>query len=298
MIDLRYHVASLIGIFLALGLGMLIGSTIVGDDLLVEQQKKMIDRLEEQYVTQRETERELISENQYLQQINNHYENYSQTLLPAIVDELLAGSRVAVVVTGGKDIPAGMVNTLTRSGAEVICKTVLLSGLDLSQEGLKDEITAYYGLPQASETETVQRMIASSVATILSREPDVNAMAFLNEKNLVKFNGNYNTNLDAVIVVGGADDLAYYYPEKVDVPLIEFLLAEGQMVIGVESTQVEMSYMNFYQGFNISTIDNIDLSPGQIALVLALEGESGNYGIKPTANKFMPTIPVEYLRRQ
>ena len=45
MIDIRYHIASIVAVFLALGLGVLIGSTIVGDDLLVDQQKKLLDRL-------------------------------------------------------------------------------------------------------------------------------------------------------------------------------------------------------------------------------------------------------------
>ena len=64
MIDLRYHIATIVALFLALAAGILIGSTIVGDDLLVEQQKKSIDRLEEQFLSLREQEnycRKLIS---------------------------------------------------------------------------------------------------------------------------------------------------------------------------------------------------------------------------------------------
>ena len=51
MIDLKYHIASIVAVFLALGLGVIIGSTIVGDDLLVDQQQKLIERLEEQFYT-------------------------------------------------------------------------------------------------------------------------------------------------------------------------------------------------------------------------------------------------------
>ena len=39
MIDLKYHIASIVAVFLALGLGVIIGSTIVGDDLLVDHNK-------------------------------------------------------------------------------------------------------------------------------------------------------------------------------------------------------------------------------------------------------------------
>lgn len=69
-------------------------------------------------------------------------------------------------------------------------------------------------------------------------------------------------------------------------------------VYGVESSQTSFSYMEEYQKNNISTVDNIDLSLGQIALIYAMEGEPGNYGIKPTAKRFMPSVPVEAIGGQ
>ncbi|HZJ84339.1 MAG TPA: copper transporter, partial [Syntrophomonadaceae bacterium] len=55
------------------------------------------------------------------------------------------------------------------------------------------------------------------------------------------------------------------------------------------------SYIGHYQNYNITTIDNVDLSPGQISLILAMEGEPGHYGIKDTAQKFMPSLPVQSI---
>lgn len=40
MMDIRYHIATLIAIFLALGVGILVGSTVVGSDVLNDQQKR------------------------------------------------------------------------------------------------------------------------------------------------------------------------------------------------------------------------------------------------------------------
>ncbi|NLB18723.1 MAG: copper transporter, partial [Syntrophomonadaceae bacterium] len=56
MIDIRYHIATLIAVFVALGVGILIGSTLVSGDVLVEQQKKMITQLETQFNVLRERE--------------------------------------------------------------------------------------------------------------------------------------------------------------------------------------------------------------------------------------------------
>jgi hypothetical protein len=95
MIDLKYHIASIVAVFLALGLGVIIGSTIVGDDLLVDQQQKLIERLEEQFYTLKDRENELLEDNNYKEQLLYNYENYSQALLPAVVNGRLKDYKVA-----------------------------------------------------------------------------------------------------------------------------------------------------------------------------------------------------------
>jgi len=47
IIDLRYHIVSLVAVFLALGIGILVGSTVLGGDTLVKQQEELAGRLEQ-----------------------------------------------------------------------------------------------------------------------------------------------------------------------------------------------------------------------------------------------------------
>ena len=126
MIDLRYHIASIVAVFLALALGILIGSTIVSDNLIVEQQKKMIDRLEEQFYALRDSEAVLTAENQRQSKIISNYENYSQTLLTSLVNGKLGGLQIGVIITGDSDLPAGMINALASADADILSKTVVL----------------------------------------------------------------------------------------------------------------------------------------------------------------------------
>ncbi|MGE5398103.1 MAG: copper transporter, partial [Chitinophagales bacterium] len=98
MVDIRYHIATLVGLFLALAVGILIGSTLVGSDVLVQQQKKMIARLEEQFSGLREQQEVIQNENQFLKSMNQHYEEYSQTVSPSIIKNRLVGWQGALVV--------------------------------------------------------------------------------------------------------------------------------------------------------------------------------------------------------
>lgn len=298
MVELRYHVVSLIAVFLALGLGILIGSTIVRDNLIAEQQIKMIDRLEDQFYILRERESQLISENEYFKQVINNYENYSQVLLPAIVHEKLRGQKVGIVVTGGKEMPAGLLNALSISGAEVISQTVILANIGLQEDNIKEKVSSYYGVEDDNDTDLLRRHIARSVAYIVSAEAESGNALFLQENNLVKMNGSYDQVPDGIVIIGGADNISTYFPEDFDMPFIEQLINLDKRVFAVENADITLPYMEFYQGFNITTVDNIDYSPGQISLILAMEGEPGDYGVKATAKRFMPSIPLDYLRGQ
>ncbi|MGE5390603.1 MAG: copper transporter, partial [Deltaproteobacteria bacterium] len=83
-----------------------------------------------------------------------------------------------------------------------------------------------------------------------------------------------------------------YYADSFDRGLISYLSSQGIKSFGVETSRVTYSSMENYQKEKISTVDDVDLSPGQVSLVLAMEGEVGNYGMKPTAQKFMPSLTL------
>lgn len=47
MIDFRCHLAGIVGVFLALGVGMLIGTQLSQDGMLLEEQMRLVERIED-----------------------------------------------------------------------------------------------------------------------------------------------------------------------------------------------------------------------------------------------------------
>ncbi len=297
MIDLRYHIVSIVGIFLALGLGILIGSSIVSDDLMVAQQQKIIDRLEEQFSTLREQESKLVAESAAKTRTINNYENFSQGMLTPIVKDHLQGVNLAVIISGDQEIPAGLLNSLAIAGANVNAQTVVLSNINMKDAALRKQLIKFYGAEAGVTSDVLRQKVAASIGLLLNNKLDGEGKKMLETNNLIKSSGTYSNPIDTVILIGGTDKLGSSFPESFDTSLINILQASGKQVIGVESSKVKFSYMETYQKYNMTTIDNIDLSLGQISLVLAMTGEPGDYGTKSTATKFMPSVPVEYLRR-
>lgn len=293
MIDLRYHIASIVAVFLALALGILIGSTIVSDNLIVEQQKKMIDRLEEQFYALRDSEAVLTAENQRQSKIISNYENYSQTLSTSLINGKLEGLQIGVIITGDSDLPAGMINALASADADILSKTVVLSGLGLHDQGVCDRVREFYGLEASATKDIMRQQIAYSVAEVIQNRGEPAVIEFLQNNNLIKFSGDNQTPLAGVIILGGANDSSFYFLDSFDTALIDKLNNDSMKIYGVEQYSAVYSYMEQYGQRDITTIDNIELSLGQVSLVFAMAGEPGNYGMKTTAKKLMPTLPVE-----
>jgi hypothetical protein len=90
------------------------------------------------------------------------------------------------------------------AGAQVVSKTVLLSNMKLEDEESLSGIRSYYGLGEDESKATIRQHIADTVARIVMNKPEAGAVAFLQQYNLVKFNGGNDIPIDGVIIVGGS----------------------------------------------------------------------------------------------
>lgn len=119
MIDFKYHITSLVAVFLALGIGILVGSTMVGGDVLVEQQKIMVDQLEEDFRTFREQNRILREEVISYRSLSETYQAYAREIMPALVMGKLTGVKLALFNISGSEIPAGLIDVIHQAGGEI-----------------------------------------------------------------------------------------------------------------------------------------------------------------------------------
>jgi hypothetical protein len=66
--------------------------------------------------------------------------------------------------------------------------------------------------------------------------------------------------------------------------------AVGTPLVGVELSSSEPSQIPWYQGKGISSVDDLDTTAGQAALIYALSGSRGAYGTKSTADSLLPNV--------
>lgn len=113
MIDFRYHLVSIVAVFLALAVGIVVGAGAL--------QPGVLKGLEKTSKTQTQEVRSLLAAKRRLQQQISSEQNFAQAGSDLLLDRLLARRRVVLVSAPGADSQAisGITTALQQSGATV-----------------------------------------------------------------------------------------------------------------------------------------------------------------------------------
>ena len=103
------------------------------------------------------------------------------------------------------------------------------------------------------------------------------------------FKGDYR-GADAVIFYRSGDDRDNN-SKTFESAVVQGLRDSGVPVVGVERTETDPSQIPYYVNAGLSTVDDLDIPPGRIALVLTLTGTTGDFGFKKTAEAPLPPAP-------
>lgn len=293
IIDLRYHIASLVAVFLALGLGILIGTAALGERVLVRQQSQLIERLESDVNRltneRREVQKELSAEQERARQA----ERFGRTVLPFLVADRLYGKRVAVLrlnpaTAETRPGDEELLATLKRAGAEVTRVLAFLQDPATLAPEQRAGVAKILGI--APEAEGLPREMLQGLARELARGTPSLLTSYLADAQVVSVAGGTKAPAQVAVVVGGAEEEARAEMARtLDLPLIDALRGVGLTVAAVERSDAAVSLVKSYRTKGVLTVDNIDTPAGQVALVMGLAlGKTGNFGVKETARQLLP----------
>ena len=322
MIDFRYHLVSIVAVFLALAIGIVLGSTELQGpayNLLNQTTSKLQNELD-QATSQRDAAQQQASQD----------ESYAQAVEPAVLRDLLPGQRLLIVTEPGAQ--ASVVSGL--SAAAIDAGATVTGQINLSPKFFDSSGTTQDTLNQITvdvaqaagltldASATYQQQAAHVIAgEILSASPAssgsagsrpasgnqaTGAAAMLQSYAASQFlttTGQPSTPATLVIVVtpqnapsdGSADQL-----DQVLIPLVQELAAKSAatVVAGSSSGSGAGSPIAVLRSNNassqVSTVDDADLVSGQTVAIQALAaqlagGKAGSYGF--TANGATAVTP-------
>ena len=289
MFDLRYHVASLAAVFVALIIGILVGVGLAGSGVTKEADLKKA-RLERDNASALAESR--LAQLQALGETKDTFESAFETAYPRIMDQLLAGMRIAVLFVGPSDggVSQTIERTLADAGAE---PPVRVSSLSVPLDAARlDDVLADKG-PRFN-TYRGHKEVAT-LGTALAAEFQAGGQTPL-WKGLARQLVGYQTG-DAKQPADGVVVVRTVKPQEGDTArflrgLYSGLAATGVPVVGIETSDTKNSAIEVFRDRGLSTVDDVDTATGRVALALLLAGGvPGRYGTADEADAVLPKLP-------
>lgn len=297
IIDFRYHVVTLVAVFIALGLGILIGANL-GKTVNL-QFEKQIDHLETTYEKIRDDQKILQATLQVKENELEIANQFQKAIIPTLISNRLVGKRVAIIRTNDTidfKYAKNLVDMLRQAGAEVTSVTSLTKIMNLSDPQFKTELVDAFDLPMKDEKDLLPE-INLRILQIIASGQGTFQLQYLQGKEIAQLWGDYNRGpVDELIFLGGGMTPESDHQKEIDLPLLDAARKlNGVMAIGVEPSVALQSYMRIYQLKCQVTVDNIETAPGEVSLVyLLMSGKKGHYGIKDTARGLIPAMKLNY----
>jgi hypothetical protein len=306
MINFRYHIVSLMAVFLALSVGIVVGVSL----------RPSVDQgLTTQAAQDRKQVQDLRAELDRRNNLDKYRDAYASRVAPSVTQGVLASERVTLIAM--PDAPSGVVDQIAKAvpiagGAVTRTARVDASAFDPAKAAAVDNALAAYkgplGLNDSMSTAT-KIGIALSEA-LLSKEPaedDALSTAVsksLSNAGLVGINGKSTSRAQlALVVTAQASDppVADQQSAHVQFDLALRSVAPGVVVAGPNSDGIEgtdvLAVRNDAASVDVlSTVDVADLPSGVSTAILAgkeqLLGRHGHYGALTGSTAPAPVLPV------
>jgi len=305
MIDFRYHLVSIVAVFLALGLGIVLGATALQPSTV-----GVLDKTSQQEYQQIIGLRARVS--QLEQQVGSN-DQFAQASAPLLLHQLLAGQRVVLVDGPGASgqVIAGVSQALTEAGATISGQVQLQARffdassatqeqLGLLAQRLATPGTTLTGTPVAQASEVVASAILTrdGPGQPVAGQRDSASAAQLNgfgAGGFLNIAGHPNARATLAVVVIPATPQSTSGSNPVSQGLVTLAqeldqAGQGTVVAGTSQGSGLGSAINVMRAQgragHLSSVDDADYTIGQIVVVQALyeqlRGISGSYGAAST----------------
>jgi hypothetical protein len=315
MIDFRYHLVSIIAVFLALSLGLLLGST-----ELRPYVQRGLNGLSKTEHNQIET---LLGQKAQLQNQISSENQFALANAPAMLHDMLAGQRVVLVLAPGAagSVTSGITQALQTAGATVTGSLQFQPAffdasaatgqklIQIAQQYAQPAAVDLAGSAQAQASELLAHVIMTQDQTgqpVPGERDSVSVetvQAFAGGGFLTKSGQPWDRATLAVVIIPAApqstDDTNPESQALVTVAQQLNLAGLGTVVAGTVSGSGTGSAIDVMRtggrAGHLTSVDDADYTIGQIVVAQSLaerqHGGSGSYGVTSTANAAGPSAP-------
>lgn len=286
-INMKYYIVTIGAIFLALGIGIIVGFNLNYDQELTKQQSDILGEFETKFDSLNEEKKELQAQIDSLNEDYSELESYISKNYNILVTDELSDKNTGIILTNEKnDYSEELEQIIEDADGELAFNIVVNDAV--SDENKLKELSKEID----KEIKTSKDCI-NYIVDCLKGDSAKSDLEKLQELELIKvksLSDDYES-YDSVVLVGENEDenLKSSFEVK-DKNIISKLKEEKKYLVAVQREESKSEFIKLCSDLKISTINNIDQSTGKISLTMLIKDESkvGNFGIGENTEKLMP----------
>ena len=286
-INMKYYIVTIGSIFLALGIGIIVGFNLNYDQELSKQQSEVLSQFEEKFDSLNEEKSDL---NKQIDSLNEKYDKlktYVSQNYNLLIADALTNKNTGIILTNEKnDYSEELESTIKEANGNLAFNIVIKDTIEDSEK-LKEAAEAT-GIEIKSSQDCINYIIDSLNGE--TAKSDLEKLAKLDLIEIKSLNKDY-ASYDSVVLVGENEDEnmknSFEVKEK---NIISKLKSEKKYLVAVQREASNSKFLKLCSDSKISTIDNIDSEIGKISLSMLIKDESivGNYGTGENVTDLMP----------
>lgn len=277
-VSIKYFVITIASIFVALGVGILIGFSVNSEKFVQKQFQQQLSLIDKNLVgLKKENDRLLKEIDEYKTQINQ-LGKINDTLVNAYLKTCKSNAVVSLIVTSTDYSYNDLIDFLRKNQIK-LARIIKIKRTFVDFLNNKTNDFPEYKLPE----DTINTLMLYAVFDMMDE-----LLSKLTEKRYIEINRLSGEIADTILIAGG-NTLQNDTFNAVDRRFIEKLRNLNDLnIVGVEQSYSEINYCEKYKSMGLDTVDNVDELTGKVSLMELIRGGNGNYGIKKEANLLIP----------
>lgn len=286
-INMKYYIVTIGAIFIALGVGILVGFNLNYDQALSKQQSEVLESFNTEFEDLKDKNKNLQAE---IESLNGDIEatrEYIDKNVDVLTADVLTDKNTGIILTSeNHDYSEEIEKLITNANGKVSFNIVI-------KDNISDEEKLANLSKDLNKTFKSSQDVINYIISSLGSTKGYDQLYALEDLGVIKINNideKKYQDYDSVVLLGeltGKDTkVKFDAKEKL---VLDGLKEENKYLVAVTQSDSNNEILKLYSENNISTIDNINEGMGKISLTTLLKNQNivGNYGNSDLAKELI-----------
>lgn len=286
-INMKYYIVTIGSIFLALGIGIIVGFNLNYDQELSKQQSEVLSEFEDRFDSLNQEKADLNTQIEDLTKEQEKLTSYISQNYNLLITNALTDRNTGIIITNEKNDYSEEIENLIKDADGHLAFNIVVRDTIEDEKKLK---TLSNDIDK--EIKTSQDCI-NYIMDCLNGDNAQKDLEKLQELELIEIKSlsdDYASYDSAILVGENEDENMQKIFEVKEKNIISKLKSEKKYLVAVQREASNSKFLKLCSDSKISTIDNIDSEIGKISLSMLIKDESivGNYGTGENVTDLMP----------